>query len=78
MSDIISLNIELKSVVTLEHTGLGGAWAHCYFTMGPWAHCHFTMGPSTKWAQVRNRVHIKSKTLAYSALRTVGNCLATC
>ena len=68
MSDIISLNIELKSVVTLERTDLGGAWAHCYFTMGP----------STKWAQVRNRVHIKSKTLAYSALRTVGNCLATC
>ena len=42
MSDIISLNIELKSVVTLEHTGLGGAWGH-----GP-------MGPSTKWVQVRN------------------------
>ena len=41
MSDIISLNIELKSVVTLEHTGLGGAWAH-----GPIA--------ILLWAQVRN------------------------
>jgi len=43
MSDIISLNIELKSVVTLEHTSLGGP-------MGPstkWAHGH-EMGPSTK------------------------------
>ena len=43
MSDIISLNIELKSVVTLEHTGLGGAWAH-----GP----KYEMGPTKKWAQV--------------------------
>ena len=75
MSDIISLNIELKSVVTLEHTGLGGAWVFYYGPMGP---SSYEMGPSTKWAQVRNRVHIKSKTLAYSALRTVGNCLATC
>ena len=49
-----------------------------YGPMGPLLFYYGPMGPSTEWAQVRNRVHIKSKTLAYSALRTVGNCRATC
>ena len=49
MSDIISLNIELKSVVTLEHTGLGGAWAQGPIAILLWAHGpKYEMGPSKK------------------------------